>query len=121
MFLPQLPKHLLARQMVFEQADFPQLLAHKLRVRVAEELDHEGIDIGDLARDRIQQQHAVPRRLKKSAVTNLRDAQGGPRGLLQSAGLRIRAADGTGRGARYGNPGPSGTASSAHPDDRELD
>ena len=60
----KLPEHFFARDFILEQADFKQLFANQLAVRVAQQLGHEGIGVGDFAGAGVEQEDAVMRRFK---------------------------------------------------------
>src|SRR5207249_1995542 len=77
MLLLDLPKGRSAGFFILEQPDFPKFLADQLLAGIAQEFGHERIGVGDFARRRIENQNSVARRLKKTAVTNLRGPDGG--------------------------------------------
>jgi len=61
-------EHFLARGAILEQTDLKQFLADQLVTRIAQQLGHERIGIGDLAGVRVEHQDAVMGGFKQAAV-----------------------------------------------------
>lgn len=68
----------MARLLVLEQADFPQILTQQLMERVAKQLVHKRIGVSYFSGDGIQNEDAIMRRFEQTAVANFRSPKGIP-------------------------------------------
>ena len=56
--------------LVTEDADFPEFLANEIFARVVEQLEHERVDVGDLAGGGIEDEDAVVGGFEEAAVAD---------------------------------------------------
>ena len=74
-FLTKFGEGRAAARLIVKQPDVPQGLGEKLLARLAQQLDHVRVDVGNAARIGIEKEHPVRRCLEQPAIAHLRCIQ----------------------------------------------